>query len=236
MQFFKVIFQAFLFFCTIYALPANPQPLTAIFLDIDGVLIGDRTSWPIQDLIRQKLIELYGEKERDFRGYTELQWRIAASHFLSRPAVQNLETLIDNLSKKADVVIVLSSAWRLDGSVDEIKHRMFARESFSKRIIDKTPDDDWWRIRNNEEPLSCIALTKYGFEIRSRADQIDYWIRENQERWPIANFVIIDDCDACLSSRFPGHFVYVDSGLFSKAHAQEAYQILTHGISVTTSK
>ena len=203
--------------------------MTAIFLDIDGVLMGDRISWHFQELIRQKLIELYGENDRDCREYTELQWRIAASYFLSKPAVKNFEKLIERASEKAEVVIVLSSAWRLDGSVDEIKHQMFAMESFSKRIIDKTPDDDWWRVRNREKALSPIAFEKYGFELVSRADQIDYWIRENRESWPITNFIIIDDCDECLSKRFPGRFVYVSSGLFSETHAEEAYQILTQG-------
>ncbi len=230
MQILRHLFQFFLLFYGALGISADPKPLTAIFLDIDGVLMGDRISWDFQKLIRQKLIELYGEKDRDFGDYTELQWKIAASYFLSRPAVETLETLIEKTSEKADVVIVLSSAWRLDGSVDEIKHQMFVMESFSKQIIDKTPDDDWWRTRNHEAPLSSIALKKYGFEMRSRADQIDYWIRENREQWPIANFVIIDDCDEYLSSRFPGHFVYVSSGLFSKAHAEKAYQILTQGM------
>ena len=70
-------------------------------------------------------------------------------------------------------------------------------------------------------------MEKYGFGLESRANQIDYWLRENDEKWTIQNFVILDDCDENLSVRFPKNFVYVIRGLFSEAHAKEAYKILT---------
>ena len=102
---------------------------------------------------------------------------------------------------------------------------MFAMESFSRLIIDKIPDDDWWRIRKNEEELSPIALEKYGFPLRTRGAQIDYWLRENHEKWSVDNFVIIDDVDDEISVRHSDHFVETH-GLLSESEAEKAYNIL----------
>ncbi len=202
------------------------KPLSVIFLDIDGVLIGARDLDPLSTWIRQKLVELFGLKEEPYRGYTELQWRIAASHFLDECAVKNLEKLIQRVNDVSSVAIVLSSAWRLDGTADEIKNQMFRGASFAPFIIDKTPDEDWWRRRNGEEELSPDALKKYGFALRTRGSEINYWLLENREKWNIQNFVILDDVDYGISERYPDHFVEV-CWLLSEADVEKAYDILT---------
>lgn len=203
-----------------------PKPLSVIFLDIDGVLIGARDLDPLSTRIRQKLVELFGLKEESYRGYTELQWRIAASHFLDECAVENLEKLIQRVNEVSSVAIVLSSAWRLDGTTDEIKNQMFKGASFAPFIIDKTPDEDWWRRRNGEEELSPVALKKYGFPLRTRGSEINYWLLENREKWNIQNFVILDDVDYGISERYPDHFVEV-CRMLSEEDAEKAYDILT---------
>jgi hypothetical protein len=204
----------------------DQRPIAIIFLDIDGVLIGTRDLDPLPTLIRQKLVELFGPKDDQYREYTALQWRIAASHFLQQSALENLEQLIQKVSAVSPVSIVLTSAWRLDGNSDEIKSQMFANSSFSKFIIDKTPDEDWWRRRKGEEELSPIALEKYGFSLRTRGSEIDYWLRENWEKWHIQNFVILDDCDNGISKLFPDQFVEVRR-LLSEMDIERAYDILT---------
>jgi len=129
------------------------------------------------------------------------------------------------VSEILPVGIVLSSSWRLDGSLDEIKNQMFVSTSFASLIIDKTPDEDWWRKKKGEDELSPIALAKYGFPLRTRGSEIDYWLRENQQIWNIRNFVILDDCDSGLSERFPDHFVNIYR-LLSQADIEKAYEIL----------
>lgn len=202
------------------------RPLSIIFLDIDGVLMGARDLDPLRTRIRQKLVQLFGKKDDSYREYTELEWRIAASHFLSKEAVDHLQTLIERASRITDIGIVLSSAWRLDGTLFEIKHQVFAMYPFAKRIIDKTPEDDWWRKKRGEVELSPIALKKYGFPLKTRGAQIDYWLRENRAPLGIRNFVIIDDVDDEMRVRHSSHFIEVE-GLFSQIDAERAYHILT---------
>jgi hypothetical protein len=202
------------------------KPLAVIFLDIDGVLMGARDLDPLSTWIRQKLVELFGAKDPKYRDYTELQWRIASSYFLNEPAVANLEKLIQRVSKVSDVAIVLSSAWRLDGNADEIRNQMFKTTSFAPLIIDKTPDEDWWRRRKGEEELSPVALRKYGFSLGSRGAEINYWLLENQEKWDVKNFVILDDVAYGILGRYPDNFVEVYR-LLSEEDIEKAYQILT---------
>lgn len=186
------------------------ESMSIIFLDIDGVLMPDRFVNPLNRMIREKLVHLFGE-----RSYTELEWRIAQSYFLSRPAIQNLESLIERLSRVAPVGIVLSSAWRLDGTLEQIRDQMFVNESFSRWIIDKIPDDDWWRITKGEKPLS----------LRGRAQQIEYWLLENVSTWDVSHFVILDDVDEGLSERFPGQFIRIDD-LLSEGDIEKVYEVL----------
>lgn len=187
------------------------KPLVAIFLDIDGVLMeGEPGIAKIQ-----KLRELFG-----IRDYSGLEYDIATSYFLSESAVANLNKLIERVDEVARVIIILSSAWRVNRTVDQIKNQMFVIWPFSKYIIDKTPDGGQWR-----DSLSRISLEKYGFDLHYRAHQIAYWLRENGHL-QIKNFVIFDDYDELLSEQFPHNFVHVRCGLLSKAHIEKAYEIL----------
>jgi len=106
--------------------PLGGNAFVVIFLDVDGVLIGSRDIDPLATSIRSKLVELFGEREEMYRGYSELQWRIAASYFLESAAVERLERLIRLASDQTEVVIVLSSSWRMDGDLSQIQSQMFA--------------------------------------------------------------------------------------------------------------
>jgi hypothetical protein len=170
--------------------------------------------------IEQKAIELFGQ---DY--FTDLQWKTAGSHCFLETAVGSLVKLIEKASEVADVGIVLSSSWRLDCTFDEIKNQMFANLPFSMLFIDKIPDDDVRRKSRGEEELSPIALIKYGFTLDTRGSQIDYWLREHHASLNIKSFVIIDDVDDEISSRFADNFVKIEEFL-SPLEAKKAYEIL----------
>ncbi len=185
------------------------KPTSIIFLDIDGVLIGDRGNSWLSDKIQNKVKELFIKKEGFNAGFTELEWRIAASHFFSPKAVDNLNKLIAKVNKMANVAIVISSQWRLDGTVPDLKDKMFVLYSFSRLIIDKTPDGKTW-------------------ESKSRAEQIAFWLQENKEKLNIKSFVIFDDMDLGegLSECFSSRFVLVEN-LLSEADIEKGYVMLT---------
>ncbi len=193
---------------------------------MDGVLIGDRASPYLSGKIIEKVHELFEKKEGLNGGFTELEWRIAASYFLSKDAVSNLENLIEKTNEVYRIVIVIISEWRLDGTALELKNLMFAVTSFGKLIIDKIPDHDFWRRRHKEVELSPISLQKYGFPLEQRGQLIDFWLRENAHNYNIKSFVILDDVDEGISKRFPHHFVHVHN-MLSEYEAKRAHIILT---------
>jgi len=208
------------------------KPTSIIFLDIDGVMIGNRSSYPLNESIRNKIKELFESKKEELNSqFTELEWRIAASHFFSKEAVVNLENLIEKTSKVAQVAIVISSNWREDGTVEDLRERMFATCSFSKLIIDKTPEPEYNYIRRksdkNEINPTLISMEKYGFDLTRRGRQIDFWLRENHEKLNIKSMVIFDDADdEEMSARYPHHFIKVRYPL-SESDIEKAYNIMT---------
>ncbi|HEX2579404.1 MAG TPA: HAD domain-containing protein, partial [Rhabdochlamydiaceae bacterium] len=160
------------------------RPLSVIFLDIDGVLMNWQPLDHVRARIERKAFELFGAGY-----YTDLQWKTAGSYCFVESAVENLVMLIEEVKKETEVAIVLTSTWRLDRTVDEITNQMFSSRPFSHFIIDKIADDDALRKKRGEEELSPIALAKYGFSLENRGSQIDYWLRENQLKLNIKNFV-----------------------------------------------
>ena len=209
--------------------PLCTQPLeenaALLFLDLDGVLI-DRTNYKVHQRIYATLETMFGELKSDEQKYSELQWRIAASHhFLDEP-LESLKTLINRVQKVRPLHIILSSAWRNDGSTDEVKQVMFAQHAFSKLLVGKTPaqnDEKWTPEIENGQDFEIIAKEKYALSLASRAGQIDFWLREHAME--NTDFVILDDCDDKLSDRFSNRFVFVPFYLSPK-EVDKALEIL----------
>lgn len=250
------------------------KPTVIIFLDVEGVLLGSaRMFAPLWDKIYDKATELFGKRERDGRFFSCLEWEIAASHFYNKNALENLDELIERISKVYNVSIVISAHCRNEGSKDVLKNQVFAVCKFSKFIIDKTTDDDieysnryekrkkeWFKTKTEDEEneqwdkyedmledkrrkglldpndesiyrkgLSPVALEKYGFELKSKAAQIDYWLRENHSKLNLGSFVMISGYDDEVSERFPQNFVHVDCReLLKKPDIEKAENILNN--------
>jgi len=204
--------------------PSFADPMAIIFLDVDWVIMGDRFAPPLNGLIRSTLNERFVKGSDG--NFTPLQHRIAASHYFEETAVENLAKLISKVSQKIKVGIVISSAWREDATVEELRDQVFATcPSINQLIIGKTPHDD-------DKERSLDALEKYGFELRGRAAQIDYFIREYRTIWNIQAFAIFDDNDdyGRFPQLFPENFVHV-LRLLSKTDTEKAYAIMTRSLS-----
>lgn len=169
----------------------------AIFLDIDGVIYNS----PNQNAVFKKVAELFpNEKEC----YSNKIYSIAASYFFDKVALQNLDHLINEIEKSMQVWIVISSSWRENRTVEELKTTIFGIHNFSKYIVDKTPEE----IPENEISSYCSKeshLKKYSSQCR--ASEIQYWLKQHPE---VINFVVLDDRDNHLSENFREKFVQTE--------------------------
>jgi hypothetical protein len=113
-----------------------------------------------------------------------------------------LDSLIERISWVANVVIILSSSWRINITASKLKHEVFSDWNFSRYLIDKTPF----------------------IGVYSRWEEISSWLEQNRER-NIKNFVILDDYPV---DGFPReHYVYVDDlKLLSQENVDEAFEKL----------
>jgi hypothetical protein len=97
------------------------------------------------------------------------------------------------------VGLVLSSDWRKDSSLEELRERVFDRTGFAHLLIDKTDDN-----------------------AERRDVQVRAWLQER--RCKVDAFVILDDKDFGFSQSFSDQFVMVNPArLLTEAKAEEAY-------------
>lgn len=201
----------------------KPDPLFVVFLHLQRVLIEGSGNHEQGCKVRERLRERFGEKP----GYSDLEWRIVKNEFLFEPAVANFEHFIQTAQKVGRVGIVLFGGWAEDGTVEDLKNRVFPNRAFSKLIIDKTADDDCLRKGRSEALLSPLAHKKYKLSLGSHASYIKFWLLENREKFNVKNFVVICANDIVVPKHFPNHSVVLDeTALLSKSDATKAYQIL----------
>lgn len=155
------------------------QESAFIFLDVDGVL-----TYPYSlEVIKTKAQNLFVQTHTD---YNHLELKIAASYLINEFAVKNLDGLIQKVSEMYRVHIILSSSWRLCGTLDQLKEHVFNRFQFCKYIHSETPF----------------------LKGKNRADEINCWLENNRKTLNIKRFVILDDLD--LTQHFPKNFVKIN--------------------------
>lgn len=169
----------------------NLKNSALIFLDLDGVMI-DRQHHA--NSISKTQIEKFGKEA------SPLQNRIASAYYFDETAVESLKLLIEKIEKVKPAYIVISSAWRQDGTLDELKNQVFGvpgLEMLKKRVIGKTPSpkkeswavesDSYYQKSPAKEKIHFedLAEEKYGLSFQYRAGEIAFWLA----------FHKVDDCD-----------------------------------------
>ena len=215
----KLILFCIGFMVSLSAEMSSNKPWAILFLDIDGVLFRESPWDDLDDPKRAKLQELFGS----LSDYYSFHWDCATAYFLNPAAVALLEDFIDQTNIQYNVGIVLSSSWREGKTLAEIR-QIFSPWRFSQFIIDKTVDSDCFYKVSNWPSLDSMA--KYGFPTYSRAEQVEYWLREH-ENLPIRQFIILDDIDFDFSKKFPAHFVHVRGGMLTLLDIHAASLLLT---------
>lgn len=155
----------------------------AIFLYIDGVIFYDRMNGMVQERVKERF---KGREHELPIPYPGSECDKAAVDLFDERALNYLDKLILCINKEyqKEAIIVLSSAWRKDRTIEFLKN-LFKQHSFSRYIVDKTPE------------LSC----------KPRGKEIAQWLFENHKKYNLCGFIVLDDCDEGLSVEFPSQFV-----------------------------
>ncbi len=181
---------------TLTACDTLPPPFV-IFLDIDGVVYNT----PNQRGVFQKVAELFPDYP-DAPRYDNFVCSIAAAYFFDKRALQNLGQLITAIEKKRSVWIVISSSWRDDRTVDELRNTFFGIHDFSRYIVDKTPEDLPRHCISKYCSSSCHADKSYSMQCR--ASEIQHWLQDHPE---ISDYLVLDDYDEHLSIVFGERYI-----------------------------
>lgn len=219
-------------------------PLAVIFLDAEGVLTDEqspRTPGKTADSISSASFSYSNSPTNSPRVLSALNYCRELANNLDPGALENLRSLIKNVSLTIQVAIVITSSWRRGLSKEQLKEYVFGQCFFSELIIDKIPDPPhvsfiqfrYSSPRSSEYvSTSDHSLRKYGFDIRLKGRMIDFWLREHCESLNIHSFVIIDDINGDafhseIKARYPDRFVHVDSNkLFTRENAKKSIAIL----------
>lgn len=159
-------------------------PLNILFLDMDGVFMGDRYigGCKLREDIHETLYKLYGKKGHD--EYNGKEWVCAYAQNLYPRAVSFLNALLHYLNERCRVRLVLTSSWATYCTKDELTSLVFKHHAFSRFFIDNVPPIEYCK-RN--------AITQ--------------WLQKNK----VDNYVIFDDDDLRLKGEMVNHLVHVNT-------------------------
>lgn len=168
------------------------RPDVILFLDIDGVVY--RKSDP--QMVFKKVKELFPTVET----FDNKVCSIAAAHFFSKIALENLDAIIAGIEKTRKVSIVITSSWREGRSAEELRTTFFGIHDFSKYIVDTTPV----RTRRAKIEGSCVVNPE-GCDCR--AEEIQAWLTNNPH---IREYIVLDDYNSHLRENFKERFFEIN--------------------------
>lgn len=168
-----------------------------IFLGINHVL-SDCTKGPSWVSKRKSLYP-------NQRMYTRDQNNTTSVHLFRKQSLASLHSLIDELSKKGKVGIVITSAWRSFRSIDDLK-KLFQIHKFSEYVVSKIGPKE----KDDETYENCKDLGRWSWKLRGT--QIKEWLDENN--WNNKPYVIFDNCRMpknidSIDPLFGNRYIYV---------------------------
>ncbi len=193
------------------------KDISVVFLDIDGVLLGD-------DNISMERLERIINNYEDRLSYelSDIEKAQVMSQLFCKVAVDYLNQLLEVKERNINSpYIVISSTWRnlwdnpfgkmADTYVVTRNLKWLWRDhSWSRYIIGVTPD----LIRDRH---------------KKRSDEIALWMDSNKDLYNVKSFVIIDDLENATGFKeaFPNNFVKTDSKIcFNNQEYEKAVEIL----------
>ncbi len=197
----------------------NTKPNVAIFLDIDGVLGPNHFS--ISEMFsRFKVIDILDPSH--YKECTRcVTCSTAQAHLFDNQAVESLHALINKIKIVANVHIIISSFWRTNRTLPELK-QTFNMHDFSNYITGKTVESG--RSFREWENECCFFHREEDKDCR--ASQINRWIKDHPR---YLGFVIIDDYDDHLEINFGEKFISTKHHhyeILTPEDAEKAYKIM----------
>lgn len=173
--------------------------IVLIFLDMDGVMIADRLSANVNEQIVKTARGLFGDRK-----ISDFEQRVSQSYHLDQNSVNRLMQVIRAIqSVGMQVGIVISSAWRENGTLDQVCFEMFANQLFTELIIGRTPSSE---------------------KHSNRGEEIAYWLKEHSAG---KKYVIFDDCDDGIRNLFAKKFIQTFLSI-EETHVERA--LITLGV------
>ncbi len=191
----------------------SDKPKFAIFLDIDGVFNRDGNS-PV--LIDEIVKEKFGELNHCSKCATRCITCETATAYLFDPnSVSYFHQLITKIHEIVEAHIIISSDWRRERSVNQLK-QIFHMHPFTPFILDKTTEqsEGEWRFFCRSPHVE-----------RCRASEIQEWLAQHPEYF---GHLIFDDIDDHLSQHFSEKFIstfHEGAYLLRGEDTTKAYQI-----------
>lgn len=198
-----------------------------IFLDMDEVMIADRIGYPLNQEITLTLRTLFPYvKISD----SEYEWLIAKARHLNPHALRNLHSLIERIEASGQrALVVLSSAWRNEATLQQHREEAFAQHQFCKYLCGKTAPMN----KETECTPECKqgfsfkerAEESFGINLETRADVIKFWLRDHGFDLISTNFIVIDDDPFYDLKKFEERLIQTYD-FFRKEHLEQATKFL----------
>lgn len=188
-----------------------------IFLDIDKVLLSayvDSSPGYSQAFAKYGCSDPYSASK-------DIKSKVWVDLF-DKQALKHLHAFILHLEKVDTVGIVISSDWRRDRTVDQLKD-MFKQHEFSKRIVAKTNDEVVY-LSLDEHSLNFAGEPSGRLK---RGEEIEIWLHDNRSNFDIKAFFIFDDDNNAnqLSEIYSDSFIHCQEGVLSEADYKKALEL-----------
>lgn len=206
----------------------DPRPPAIIFLDMDGVMIGDRGVNPLRRRISQTLIKLFPSTKT----ITDYHRAVAKGRHLNVFALTKLNVLIEKIEEAGmRAIVVLSTAWRLDATLQQHIKEVFNEHNFSAYICGKTvPESKEIKFTPEFKQGYNFQIIKeraksFNIKLQNRSDVIEFWLYDHGFNPKSTNFIVIDDCVMYKRERFGERFIEIRD-LFEFRHLVAAVKAL----------
>lgn len=198
------------------------KPLFFMFLDMDGVMSDRLSNSKTETKIKETVYKIFPNAGNRPNHY---QWTLAKGRCLNTHSVEKISDLIRLIEDlNLQPLIVLSTAWRNDATLEQHIKEAFSEVGFGQYICGKTAPEDWEFSYTPEYKQGFRfeeGADKFDIKLNNRAQTIRYWLKDHGFSPEKTHFAILDDCDDKLSKTFGERFIPINSFPLKLSHVTQ---------------